>query len=259
MAADLEPGMVAGKSERFWNGILFYFMLALAMLYAFFPIYWMLVTSLRPNPEVFAFPPKLLPGKVTLEHYQNFIRNPQLLRYLWNSLLIATTTAIGSLFVSTYAAYSFSKFRYTGRRALMFLILSAQMFPQALLLISLYVLFSKLKLLDTYTALVLSFTTFTLPLCIWMLKGYFDHIPNEMIEAAKVDGASQLQIIHLILLPVVRPALVATGIFAFMRGWNDLFIVGCSPPMWASSLDSASGQAADDLFLKKDENNYERQ
>jgi multiple sugar transport system permease protein len=221
MAADLEPGMVAGKSERFWNGILFYFVLALVMLYAFFPIYWMLVTSLRPDSEVFAFPPRLLPGKLTLEHYQNFIQNPQLLRYLWNSLLIATTTAIGSLVVSTYAAYSFSKFRYRGRRALMFLILSAQMFPQALLLISLYLMFSKLKLLDTYAALVLSFTTFTLPLCIWMLKGYFDHIPNEMIEAAKVDGASQLQIIHLILLPVVRPALVATGIFAFMRGWND--------------------------------------
>ncbi|HEU0295133.1 MAG TPA: carbohydrate ABC transporter permease [Anaerolineales bacterium] len=221
MRAALESGIVAGKSERFWNGILFYFVLALAMLYAFFPIYWMLVTSLRPNSEVFAFPPKLLPGTLTLEHYQNFIQNPQLLRYLWNSLLIATTTAIGSLLISTYAAYSFSKFRYTGRRALMFLILSAQMFPQALLLISLYLLFSSLDLLDTYTALVLSFTTFTLPLCIWMLKGYFDHIPNEMIEAAKVDGASQFQIIHLILLPVVRPALVATGIFAFMRGWND--------------------------------------
>lgn len=217
----LEPGMVAGKSERFWNGVLFYFVLALVMLFAFFPIYWMLVTSLRPNTEVFAFPPRLLPSKFTLEHYQNFIQNPQLLRYLWNSLLVATTTALSSLFISTYAAYSFSKFRYTGRRALMFLILSAQMFPQALLLISLYLMFARLNLLDTYATLVLSFTTFTLPLCIWMLKGYFDHIPNEMLEAAKVDGASQLQIIHLILLPVVRPALVATGIFAFMRGWND--------------------------------------
>ena len=217
----LEHGMVTGKSERFWNGILFYVMLALVVLFAFFPIYWMSVTSLRPNSEVFAFPPRLLPSQLTLEHYQNFIQNPDLLRYLWNSLLIATTTAISSLIISTYAAYSFSKFRYTGRRALMFLILSAQMFPQALLLISLYLLFSRLKLLNTYAALVLSFTTFTLPLCIWMLKGYFDHVPNEMIEAAKVDGASQLQIIHLILLPVVRPALVATGIFAFMRGWND--------------------------------------
>jgi multiple sugar transport system permease protein len=213
--------MVADKVDRIVNRILLYITLAIAMVFAFFPIYWMLATSLRPNSEVFAFPPSLLPEQATPEHYLNFIQNPQLLRYLGNSLLVASLTSVGSLFVSTYAAYSFSKFRYTGRRALMFLILSAQMFPQALLLISLYLMFSRLKLLDTYWALVLSFTTFTLPLCIWMLKGYFDHIPNEMIEAAKVDGASQLQIIHLILLPVVRPALVATGIFAFMRGWND--------------------------------------
>jgi multiple sugar transport system permease protein len=181
----------------------------------------MLATSLRPNTEVFAFPPTLLPQTYTLEHYQNFIRNPQLLRYLGNSLLIASTTAITSLVVSTYAAYAFSKFRFTGRRSLMFLVLSAQMFPQALLLITLYLMFAQLKLLNTYLVLVLSFTTFTLPLCIWMLKGYFDQIPDDLIEAAKVDGANQLQIIHRVLVPITRPALVATGLFAFMRGWND--------------------------------------
>lgn len=201
--------------------IALYLALALAALFAFFPIYWMLATSLRPNSEVFAFPPSLLPNTITLEHYQNFIRNPQLLRFLINSLLVASVTAAASLLVSTYAAYAFSKFRFSGRRSLMFLVLSAQMFPQALLLITLYLMFSQLKLLDTYLVLVLSFTTFTLPLCIWMLKGYFDQIPNDLIEAAKVDGANQLQIIHRVLLPITRPALVATGLFAFMRGWND--------------------------------------
>ncbi len=198
-----------------------YAALACAALFAFFPIYWMLATSLRPNSEVFAFPPAILPRTFTLEHYQNFIRNPQLLRFLGNSLLVASVTAVASLLVSTYAAYAFSKFRFSGRRSLMFLVLSAQMFPQALLLITLYLMFSQMKLLDTYLVLVLSFTTFTLPLCIWMLKGYFDQIPNDLIEAAKVDGANQLQIIHRVLLPVTLPALVATGLFAFMRGWND--------------------------------------
>jgi multiple sugar transport system permease protein len=195
--------------------------LALAAVFAFFPIYWMLATSLRPDSEVFAFPPTLLPQTFTLEHYQNFLRNPQLLRYLGNSLLVASVTAIASLVISTYAAYAFSKFRFTGRRSLMFLVLAAQMFPQALLLITLYLMFARLQLLNTYLVLVLSFTTFTLPLCIWMLKGYFDQIPNDLIEAAKVDGANQLQIIHRVLLPITGPALVATGLFAFMRGWND--------------------------------------
>jgi multiple sugar transport system permease protein len=209
------------KSQSLGGRIGLYAALALAALFAFFPIYWMLVTSLRPNTEVFAFPPTLLPQTVTLEHYQNFIRNPQLLRYLGNSVLIASVTAISSLLISTYAAYAFSKFRFRGRRSLMFLVLSAQMFPQALLLITLYLMFARLQLLNTYLVLVLSFTTFTLPLCIWMLKGYFDQIPNDLIEAAKVDGANQLQIIHRVLLPITGPALVATGLFAFMRGWND--------------------------------------
>jgi multiple sugar transport system permease protein len=154
-------------------------------------------------------------------HYQSFFQNPQLLRFLSNSLIVATVTMLSSLLIASYAAYSFSKFRYRGRRSVMFLTLSAQMFPQALLLITLYLMFSRMKLLDTYLVLVLAFTTFTLPLCIWMLKGYFDKVPNEMLEAAKVDGASQLQIIHRIILPIAKPALVATGIFAFMRGWND--------------------------------------
>ena len=209
------------KSQSLGGRIGLYTALAFAALFAFFPIYWMLVTSLRPNTEVFAFPPTLLPQTFTLEHYQNFIRNPQLLRYLGNSVLVASVTAISSLLISTYAAYAFSKFRFRGRRSLMFLVLSAQMFPQALLLITLYLMFSRMQLLNTYLVLVLSFTTFTLPLCIWMLKGYFDQIPNDLIEAAKVDGANQLQIIHRVLLPITGPALVATGLFAFMRGWND--------------------------------------
>lgn len=95
------------------------------------------------------------------------------------------------------------------------------MFPQALLLISLYLMFAQIGLLNSYWALILSFTSFTLPLCIWMLKGYFDTLPNDLIEAAKVDGAGQLTIIHRILLPIARPALISTFLFAFIRGWND--------------------------------------
>ncbi len=221
MSSQRATHRIGGQRERVVRTILLYLALAIAAIFAFFPIYWMAATSLRPNSEVFAFPPALVPRTFTLEHYANFFANPQLLRFLGNSLLIASVTAVASLVVSTYAAYAFSKFRFTGRRSLMFLVLSAQMFPQALLLITLYLMFARLNLLNTYLVLVLSFTTFTLPLCIWMLKGYFDQIPTDLIEAAKVDGANQLQIIHRVLLPVTRPALVATGLFAFMRGWND--------------------------------------
>lgn len=191
------------------------------VLFAFFPIYWMLLTSVTPQEQVFTFPPRLLPRTFTLEHYRSFFASRDLLRYMGNSMIVATATAAGSVVVSAYAAYSFSKFRYRGRQGLMYLILSAQMFPQALLLVTLYLLFDWLGLLNTYLALILSFTTFTLPLCVYMLKSYLDKIPTEIIEAAKVDGAGQGVIMHRVLLPLATPGLVATGLFAFIRGWND--------------------------------------
>lgn len=194
---------------------------AVLMLFSFFPIYWMLVTSLKPDDQVFQFPPTLIPGSITLEHYSAFFSRPELLRYLANSVIVASATAVGGVVVSAYAAYSFSKFRYRGRRSLMYLILSAQLFPQALLLISLYLMFDALGLLNTYAALVLAFTTFTLPLCVFMLKSYFDKIPTDILEAAKIDGASQGAIMRRVLVPLAGPGLVATGLFAFIRAWND--------------------------------------
>ncbi|MPZ82171.1 MAG: ABC transporter permease subunit [Actinophytocola sp.] len=185
------------------------------------PIYWMLVTSLTPNEKTFAYPPSLFPSSVTFEHFAAIAGNSQLFEYLVNSAVVSVATAVLSVVVSAYMAYSFSKFRYRGRRSLMYLVLSSQMFPQALLLVTLYALFDAYGLLNTYLALVLSFTTFTLPLCVWMLKGFFDTIPDSLIEAARIDGASQLRIIHAVVVPLSGPGLVAAGLFAFVRGWND--------------------------------------
>lgn len=193
----------------------------LILIFAIFPLYWMLITSLRPASDTFTFPPEFLPTTFTFEHYEAFFKNPAMLVYLRNSILVAVPTAIGSVVVSAYAAYSFSKFEYRGRRSLMSLILSAQMFPQALLLIALYVMFDSLGLLNTYVGLMLSFVTITLPLSIYLLKAYFDQIPDEIIEAATVDGASHRMIIHRVLFPIARPGLTAVALFAFVRAWND--------------------------------------
>lgn len=189
--------------------------------FALLPVYWLLATSLTPSTEVFAYPPRAFPAHVTLDAYRALLDNPALFGYLRNSVIVSVLTAVLSVVVSAYMAYSFSKFRYRGRRSLMYLVLASQMFPQALLLVTLYAVFSAYGLLNTYTALVLSFTTFTLPLCVWMLKGFFDTIPDELIEAARVDGAPRLRVIHSIVLPLSAPGLVAAGLFAFVRGWND--------------------------------------
>lgn len=185
------------------------------------PVYWLLATALSPNDQVFQYPPKLVPTEITFEHFADLADDPNLFGYLVNSVIVSVITAVLSVLVSAYMGYSFSKFRYRGRRSLMYPVLSSQMFPQALLLVTLYAVFSAYGLLNTYAALVLSFTTFTLPLCVWMLKGFFDTIPDELVEAARVDGASRMRIIHSIVLPLSAPGLVAAGLFAFVRGWND--------------------------------------
>ena len=185
------------------------------------PVYWLLATSLTPAAETFAYPPKVVPSGLTLDAYRELADNPQLVQNLANSVIVSVITAVLSVIVASYMAYAFSKFRYRGRKALMSFVLSSQLFPQSLLLITLYALFSAYGLLNTYMAVVLSFTTFTLPLCVWMLKGFFDTIDDSMIEAAKVDRASRMRIIHSIVLPVSAPGLVAAGLFAFIRGWND--------------------------------------
>lgn len=190
-------------------------------LFAFAPVYWLVVTSLTPNAEVFRFPPSWFPAHLTLDAYRDLAARPALFVYLRNSIVVSVVTAVLSVVVSASMAYSFSKFRYRGRRSLMYLVLASQLFPQALLLVTLYMVFAAYGLLNTYTALVLSFTTFTLPLCVWMLKGFFDTIPDELIEAAKVDGASRTRTFLTIVLPLAAPGLVASGLFAFVRGWND--------------------------------------
>lgn len=198
--------------------------LTLLGIFAFFPVYWLVVTSVRPDSEVFAFPPSLVPTSITLENYRTFFEDGELLRYLLNSVVVAVTTTAGGLTVSVYAAYSFSGFRYRGRGSLMYVVLASQMFPQALLLITLYLTFSQLGLLNTYLGLVLSYMTFTLPLSIWLLKGIFDAIPGELAEAAKLDGASRLQSLHLIILPLARPGIIAAGLFTFVKAWDDFIL-----------------------------------
>jgi multiple sugar transport system permease protein len=189
--------------------------------FALLPVYWLLATSLTPRTQVFSYPPRFFPAEISFEAYTALASNEALFGYLRNSVIVSVITAVLSVVVSAYMGYSFSKFRYRGRRSLMYLVLASQMFPQALLLVTLYTVFSAYGLLNSYTALVLSFTTFTLPLCVWMLKGFFDTIPDELVEAARVDGASRLRIIHSIVLPLAAPGLVAAGLFAFVRGWND--------------------------------------
>ncbi len=191
-------------------------------LFVFFPTYWMIITALKPASEVFSINPSFWPANPTLENFRQVLRDPRIMVYLRNSLFVSSLSSLFATLTATYAGYSFSKYRYRGRKTLMYLVLTSQMFPFAVLLLTIYLTMRAFGLLDNYLSLILSYTTFTLPVGTWALKSCFDQIPNSLIEAAKVDGASRMKIIHRIIFPLAIPGFISTAIYGFVWSWNDL-------------------------------------
>jgi len=196
-------------------------LLALIMAFLLFPFYWTFVTSIKPEKELYGPEVTYWPAAPTLASYGQLFTAYDFLRPVANSLVVAATTTLASLAVSLLAAYAFSRFRFRGRKALMALFLTNNMFPTVLLLIPLYAIMRKLGLLYTPGALVLSYTTFTIPFSIWLLSGYLNDLPPSLEEAAMVDGANRPQAFFRIVLPMLTPCVVATGAYIFMSSWNE--------------------------------------
>jgi len=196
--------------------------LVLLALFVLLPVYWLTATAFTKKEDVFAQNRPFFPVDPTLENFIGFFQNDALLKNLGNSVIVSSGTAVLAVLVGGLMAYSLSKFRYRGRNAIMFMFLIGQLIPGALLLISLYLMLSSAGLLYTYAALILSFTTFTLPLTVFLLKGIMDGLPDDILEAAKVDGLSRTATVFRIVFPLVVPGLITAAMFAFMRGWSDL-------------------------------------
>lgn len=162
------------------------------------------------------------PEHVSNENFRSLFADQPYARWLLNSVLVSlATTAIG-VFLASTAAYAFSRFRFPGRRAGLMMFLVSQMFPATLMLIPLYILIVQvLGLESSYVGLVLMYVQTAIPLCVWMMKGYFDTIPKELEESALIDGASQATIFFRIVLPLAKPAVAVTALFSFMTAWNE--------------------------------------
>lgn len=195
--------------------------LALFLFFLLFPFYWTLVTSLKGSAELHATPIVYWPAAPTFSAYRYLFTQFNFLHPLINSFTVAFTTMLISLFVSTLAAYAFSRFRFRGRNTLMTVFLLNNMFPTVLLLIPLFTIMRQVKLLYTPWALVLSYTTFTIPFSVWLLNGYLSDLPLSMEEAAMVDGANRATAFIRIILPILLPCLLATGVYIFMQSWNE--------------------------------------
>lgn len=191
-------------------------------LYLFFPIYWLVISAFKSNGELYRIVPTLYPHEPTLDHFRTALGQGRLPEQLRNSLVVSVSSASINTLLAIYAGYSFAKFHYAGRRAVMVMLLSAQVFPFGLLLISLYPIVTSLGLIDTRIALVFSYIVFALPVSTYMFYSYFSQVPSEMIEAARADGASEIRIFHTIILPVSVPAVVTVFLYGFMWSWNDL-------------------------------------
>ena len=195
--------------------------LILFLVFLLFPFYWTLVTSLKTDTELHSLTVVYWPQQPTLAAYRYLFQQYNFLHPMRNSLLVAVITMALSLTVSTLAAYSFSRFRFPGRKPLMMLFLTNNMFPTVLLLIPLFTNMRKLGLLYTPWSLVLSYTTFTIPFSVWLMNGYLNDLPVSLEEAAMVDGANRAQAFLRIVLPILLPCLLATGVYIFMQSWNE--------------------------------------
>jgi len=201
--------------------LVLYLPLAIVLLFLLFPYYWTLVTSLKPNHELYSTQVVYWPVAPTLNAYVQLFGQFNFLKPMWNSFVVAMITTALSLTVSMLAAYSFSRFRYRGRKLLMVLFLTNNMFPTVLLLIPLFTIMRQMNILYTPASLVLSYTTFTIPFSVWLLNGYLNDLPMSLEEAAMVDGANRAQAFMRIIFPVLIPCLLATGVYIFMQSWNE--------------------------------------
>ncbi|WP_168121375.1 carbohydrate ABC transporter permease [Paenibacillus sp. HB172176] len=200
--------------------IFFWLTVTIIGIFVFFPIYWMVNTSFKSPGELLNS--DFIPLKPTLQHYIDAIKDKQLRIYFQNSAITSIISSLLATIVSAYAAYSFSKFKYRGKKTFMMLIMISKMLPYAILLISIYSLMRAYGLLDSYFSLIFAYITFTLPVGTWTLKTFFDEIPNELMEAAKIDGASQLRTFHSIIFPLAIPGMIAVSVLGFVTSWNDL-------------------------------------
>ncbi len=199
-----------------------YLPLTALLLFILFPFYWTFITSVKSESELYGMVVTYWPRTFIWESYRKlFTTTVNFLSAMKNSLIVAGTTTIVSLTVSTLAAYAFSRYRFVGRKVLMSLFLCNNMFPTVLLLIPLYSIMRKMGLLYTPWALVLSYTTFTIPFSVWLLNGFLNDLPNTLEEAALVDGCNRASAFTKIILPILGPCLVATGVYIFMTSWNE--------------------------------------
>lgn len=189
--------------------------------FALFPFAWMVITAIKPNAEIFTATPVFWPSEPTMGRFVEVLTG-DFLTYLRNSAIVTVSTVVLSVSAAALAGWALARFPIPLKRYLLVLVLSAQMFPVVVLLIPLFILMRQIGLLGSHAGLVLAYLSFTTPLVVWILRGFFKSIPVDLEEAAMVDGATRIQAFRRIVLPLAMPGIAAASVFGFIAAWNEL-------------------------------------
>jgi ABC-type glycerol-3-phosphate transport system permease component len=199
--------------------------LLFALIISIFPIFWMILSSIKTEDEIYKDPPTWIPEKITLKHYEDLFKRFDFYELTINSIIISVATTILSLVMGTMAGYGFSRYGFPGSKILLTLILIARMITPAALVVPLYTLMKILNLLDTVISIIIGTTVLNLPFVIWIMKAFFDNLPKDAENAAAVDGSSPFQTFWRIVIPMSASAIVTVALFSFIAGWVD-FLFG---------------------------------
>ena len=219
------------RGDSGFKRVLIHVTLILACIVAIYPIMRIFTISIRPGDKLLSTDLSIIPKNATLSSYRQVLfgdpatkRKSDFFLWLWNSLMITITTACIGVILASSAAYAFSRFKFPGRSPGLIFLLTTQMIPAGMLLLPLYMMLARLKLINTYLGLIIAYSVTSVPFTIWILKGYFDTIPPALEEAAMIDGTSRLGAFYRVILPLSTPSLAVAFLFNFTSGWSEYLV-----------------------------------
>ena len=221
MSAETKPETAGYDLQRVGELLGFYGSIAVLCVVSFFPIIWILLTSIKPSTEVIQFPVQYLPETMTLENYRIALGQAPFARYLFNSFVVASGSAVVCVVLGSMAGYALSRLDFRGKLPILLLILLSAMLPYFGRLIPLFDLARRSGFLNTHLGLIIPYSAFQLPFAVWIFQAYFKELPDSLEEAGLIDGLSHVGVLFRIILPVSAPAMATTAIIVFIYAWNE--------------------------------------
>jgi arabinogalactan oligomer / maltooligosaccharide transport system permease protein len=203
---------------------LIYIVLTLFTIAVLYPIINVFTISLRPDDKLLSTSLEIIPEGATFNTYIELFTNQPFLLWLWNSTLISLVVTVTGVALASISGYALSRYNFVGKKAILFGLLTTQMFPATMLLLPMYIMLIKLGLINSYLGIIIIYSATALPFCVWQMKGYYDTIPFSLEESARIDGCNKWQAFYKIIFPLAAPALVITALFSFMTAWSEYIV-----------------------------------